>query len=58
VPTTPDRGAVWPADLGIAAKVQPGLAMSVPPSPQDRVLVTRVSLPRTPGAPRLGFVFA
>ena len=38
----PDRGEVWLADLGIAAKTRPGLVMSVPPAPQDRVLVTLV----------------
>jgi mRNA interferase MazF len=38
----PDRGEVWLADLGIAAKVRPGLVLSVPPDPQDRVLVTLV----------------
>lgn len=37
---TPDRGEVWLADLGIAAKVRPCLVLSVPPGPQDRVLVT------------------
>ena len=37
-----DRGEVWLADLGIAAKVRPGLVLSVPPDPQDRVLVTLV----------------
>jgi mRNA interferase MazF len=30
------------ADLGIAAKTRPGLVISVPPYPQDRVLVTLV----------------
>ena len=39
---TPDRGEVWLADLGIAAKVRPCLVLSVPPDPQDRVLVTLV----------------
>jgi mRNA interferase MazF len=38
----PDRGEVWLADLGIAAKIRPGLVLSVPPAPQDRVLVTLV----------------
>ncbi len=38
----PNRGEVWLADLGIAAKVRPGLVLSVPPDPQDRVLVTLV----------------
>jgi len=37
-----NRGEVWLADLGIAAKVRPGLVLSVPPDPQDRVLVTLV----------------
>ncbi len=37
---TPDRGEVWLVDLGIAAKVRPCLVLSVPPGPQDRVLVT------------------
>src|SRR5437870_7208956 len=36
------RGEVWLSDLGIAAKVRPGLVLSVPPDPQDRVLVTLV----------------
>src|SRR2546423_553547 len=36
------RGEVWLADLGIAAKVRPGLILSVAPYPQDRVLVTLV----------------
>jgi mRNA interferase MazF len=39
---TPDRGEVWLADLGIAAKIRPCLVLSVPPEPQDRVLVTLV----------------
>lgn len=38
----PDRGEVWLADLGIAAKVRPCLVLSVPPDPQDRVLLTLV----------------
>jgi len=38
----PDRGEVWLADLGIAAKVRPCLVLSVPPDPRDRVLVTLV----------------
>jgi mRNA interferase MazF len=33
---------VWLADLGIAAKIRPGLVLSVLPNPQDRVLVTLV----------------
>jgi mRNA interferase MazF len=39
---TPDRGEVWLADLGIAAKIRPSLVLSVPPHPQDRVLATVV----------------
>ncbi len=39
---TPHRGEVWLADLGIAAKVRPALILSVPPDPQDRVLITLV----------------
>src|SRR5437899_3057702 len=38
----PSRGEGWLADLGIAAKVRPGLVLSIPPDPQDRVLVTLV----------------
>ena len=38
----PDRGEVWLTDLGLAAKVRPCLVLSVPPDPQDRVLVTLV----------------
>src|SRR5262245_39253755 len=41
VPTA-DRGEVWLADLGMAAKVRPCLVLSVPPDPQDRVLATLV----------------
>lgn len=37
-----NRGEVWLADLGIAAKVRPCLVLSVPLAPQDRVLVTLV----------------
>jgi mRNA interferase MazF len=36
------RGEVWLADLGYAAKVRPCLVLSVPLKPQDRVLVTLV----------------
>jgi len=37
-----DRGDVWLADLGYAAKVRPCLILSVPIEPQDRVLVSLV----------------
>lgn len=36
----PNRGEVWLTDMGMAAKVRPALVLSVPPDPQDRVLVT------------------
>jgi mRNA interferase MazF len=39
---TPDRGEVWLADLGIAAKIRPAVVLSIPLDPQDRVLVTLV----------------
>src|ERR1700733_12175985 len=34
-----DRGSVWIVDLGLVAKGRPCLVLSVPPDPQDRVLV-------------------
>src|SRR3954465_1561576 len=37
-----DRGSVWIVDLGLVAKGGPCLGRSVPPDPQDRVLVTVV----------------
>ena len=52
----PDRGEVWLADLGIAAKVRPGLVLSVPPGPRDRVLVTLV--PHTTSVQGTGFEVA
>jgi len=39
---TPDRGSVWITDLGMAAKIRPCLVLSVPPTLQDRALVTLV----------------
>lgn len=41
----PQRGEVWLVDLGMAAKVRPCLALSVPAADQDGALVTLV--PRT-----------
>jgi mRNA interferase MazF len=38
----PDRGEVWLADLGYAAKVRPCLVLSVPLDPQDRVVISMV----------------
>ena len=37
-----NRGEVWLADLGIAAKIRPALVLSIPLDPADRVLVTLV----------------
>ncbi len=42
MPRVVDRGSIWIADLGMAAKVRPCLVLSVPPEPADRVLVTVV----------------
>ena len=39
---TPQRGEVWLVDLGMAAKVRPALAISVPAGDADRALVTLV----------------
>lgn len=38
MPINPDRGEVWLADLGFAAKTRPCLVMSVQVASQDRVL--------------------
>lgn len=38
----PRRGQVWIVDLGLAAKVRPCLALSVPASDEDRALATLV----------------
>jgi mRNA interferase MazF len=40
---SPNRGEVWLVDLGLAAKVRPGLVLSVPAGPQDRSLATLVA---------------
>ena len=37
-----DRGSVWIVDLGLAAKIRPSVILSIPPTPQDRSLVTIV----------------
>lgn len=39
---SPNRGEVWPVDLGLAARVRPCLALSIPAENADRVLVTLV----------------
>src|SRR5258705_4065490 len=40
--TVPLRGEVWLVDLGLAAKVRPALAISVPAEEADRALVPLV----------------
>jgi mRNA interferase MazF len=40
--TSPQRGEVWLVDPGLAAKVRPGLVLSVPLEDADRALVTLV----------------
>lgn len=42
MPPSPNRGSVWIADLGMAAKVRPFLILSISPQPHDRALVTVV----------------
>jgi mRNA interferase MazF len=39
---TPNRGEVWLADLGFAAKTRPCLVLSASPAPQDRALIALV----------------
>ena len=51
-----DRGEVWLTGLGYAAKTRPCLVLSVPPDPQDRVLVTLV--PHTTSVPVTRFEVA
>jgi len=38
----PKRGEVWLVDLGYAAKVRPGLVLSIPANDEDRALATLV----------------
>jgi mRNA interferase MazF len=38
----PNRGDVWLADLGFAAKTRPCLVLSVPPDAQDRALIALI----------------
>jgi mRNA interferase MazF len=48
---SPQRGEVWLVDLGMAAKVRPALAISVPVEDVDRALVTLVPHTRARGSP-------
>jgi mRNA-degrading endonuclease toxin of MazEF toxin-antitoxin module len=43
-PLPVDRGDVWLADLGMAAKVRPCLVLSVTPGAADRVLFTLANI--------------
>jgi mRNA interferase MazF len=45
---SPDRGAVWLVNLGLAAKTRPCLILSVPAGPQDRALATLVAHTTSP----------
>ncbi|MBI4749497.1 MAG: type II toxin-antitoxin system PemK/MazF family toxin [Acidobacteria bacterium] len=49
---TPNRGEVWIVDLGLAAKVRPGLVISIPAHIQDRALVTLISHTTNPRGTR------
>ncbi len=42
-PPVLNRGEIWLFDCGPAAKVRPVLILSVPPGPDDRMLVTVVT---------------
>ncbi|HEV3255955.1 MAG TPA: type II toxin-antitoxin system PemK/MazF family toxin [Gemmataceae bacterium] len=44
----PNRGEVWLVDLGLAAKVRPCVALSVPAGPHDRSLATLVAHTTSP----------
>lgn len=45
---SPNRGEVWLADLGLAGKVRPCLALSIPAGPQDRSLAALVAHTTSP----------
>lgn len=49
---TPSRGEVWIVDLGLAAKVRPGLVISIPANIQDRALVTLIPHTTSPRGTR------
>jgi mRNA interferase MazF len=46
--TSPRRGEVWLADLGMAARIRPALVISMPAEDIDRALVTLVPHTTTP----------
>jgi mRNA interferase MazF len=48
----PNRGEVWLVDLGLAAKVRPCLALSIPAEDADRALVTLVPHTTSPRGSR------
>ena len=50
--SNPKRGEVWVVDLGLAAKVRPCLALSVPALDQDRSLATLVAHTTSPRGSR------
>jgi mRNA interferase MazF len=49
---TANRGEVWLADLGMAAKVRPCLVLSIPAAEQDRALCTLVAHTTSPRGSR------
>ena len=49
---SPNRGEVWLVDLGMVAKVRPGLVISIPALDQDRALVTVVPHTTSPRGSR------
>ena len=53
---SPQRGEVWLVDLGMAAKVRPALAISVPADDIDRALVTLVPHTTSPRSSRFEVV--
>lgn len=53
----PIRGEVWLIDLGLAAKVRPGLVMSIPLQDEDRALLTTVTHTTSPQDTRFEIAF-
>lgn len=50
--TNPDRGEVWPVDLGYVAKARPCLVVSIPALVQDRALATLIPHTTSPRGSR------